>query len=72
MTTQRRITCPHGCDPDDMEREPWQAADDGEPVIRREVKTLGAAFGARYLCHGCGWEADWNPKDGLRVNVRGD
>lgn len=67
VMTERTITCPNGCDPADLEREHWERMESEEG----DVTWRGIPAGVRYTCHACGWEADWNPRQGLMVNDPG-
>lgn len=60
---ERTITCPHGCDPSQLERDGWVRVESEKNSVDWE----GVPYGTRYTCHACGWEADWNPKQGLMI-----
>lgn len=64
---RKTVTCPNGCDPSGLEREHWYRVESE----KNAADWLGIPTGTRYLCRWCGWEADWNPRQGLMVTDEG-
>lgn len=60
---ERTVTCPNGCNPAALEREPWD--------LLRGTDDRKATHGTEYFCTECQWQAVWNDADGLMVKFAG-